>query len=280
MTAMVVSRSLIRGSSGKPRPSCSATWSTNAPYSGSLSTSMSAVSVTPSTEVNDAFPSDQMVAIPAAPIRVKEQCRLSGDPGNAYPHLDGGDPSVGRGHRHGGVVLDAAAVQRRRQGCRHRYFLRTGRAEEQIHEVRSEVDHAPAAGALDVDHPWTAVDQVAVGRARDELGALVNRASGLGQPAVGRTSTLHEVTAIGTPAASAATRTSTSSCNDIPAGFSTTSGIRRAMRARQTSRISSCGTKTYASSASPWAASTSSQDGREARPRVWQGAPCATGRGR
>ena len=46
---------------------------------------MSAVSVTPSTEVNDAFPSDQMVAVPAAPIRMKEQCRLSGDPGNAYP---------------------------------------------------------------------------------------------------------------------------------------------------------------------------------------------------
>src|SRR6188472_2573355 len=37
-------------------------------------------------------------------------------------------------------------------------------------------------------------------------------------------------TAIGTPAASAATRTSTSSCNDTPAGFSTTSDEREADR--------------------------------------------------
>ena len=85
MTAIVASRSLIRGSSTKPRSSCSATWSTKSPYSGSLSTSISAVSVTPSTELNYAVPSDQMVAVPAAPIRMKEQCRLSGDPGNAYP---------------------------------------------------------------------------------------------------------------------------------------------------------------------------------------------------
>ena len=46
---------------------------------------MRAVSVTPSTEVKDALPSDQMVAVPAAPIRMKEACRWSGDPGNAYP---------------------------------------------------------------------------------------------------------------------------------------------------------------------------------------------------
>src|SRR5688572_33408291 len=35
-------------------------------------------------------------------------------PGERISHLDGGDPSVGRGQRHRGVVLDAAAVQRRR----------------------------------------------------------------------------------------------------------------------------------------------------------------------
>src|SRR5690349_19390148 len=56
-------------------------------------------------------------------------------PGERVSHLDGGDPSVGRGQRQRGVVLDAAAVQRRRQACRHRYFVGTRRAEEEIHEV-------------------------------------------------------------------------------------------------------------------------------------------------
>jgi hypothetical protein len=35
--------------------------------------------------------------------------------------------------------------------------------------------------------------------------------------------------------------------------------VQHPTRARQPWRITSCGTKTYASSASPWAASTSSQ---------------------
>src|SRR5689334_12145242 len=34
-------------------------------------------------------------------------------PGERISHLDGGDPPVGRGQRHRGVVLDAAAVQHR-----------------------------------------------------------------------------------------------------------------------------------------------------------------------
>jgi hypothetical protein len=50
------------------------------------------------------------------------------------------------------TAMRSGTVTIRRQGCRHRYFLRTGRAEEEIHEVRSEIDHAPAASALDVDH--------------------------------------------------------------------------------------------------------------------------------
>src|SRR5580765_2174628 len=47
-------------------------------------------------------------------------------PGERISHFDGGDPSVRRGQRHRGVVLDAAVVQHRRQGCCHRHFLRTG----------------------------------------------------------------------------------------------------------------------------------------------------------